>query len=590
MKNNAYTDLVIMKKTIAIALILCILLAVPAYAAADASPFVGNWKIYAMEGDMPVPHEQLAGTFMDSIAATLREDGTLSINLLGELVEDVWTDNGDGTGIFNANGYSCPMTVQDGFLRIDMGAGIANSFYVFEKSAQSAEALAGSTATDWAAVENEYGYHMPEQVKSDSLLVGEWRFYSSESGDPEQNIPHEKLPELKEQGRDYAGDWTLQIGDDGWFKITDFNGFEQNTWTDTGDSRGKLNANGQDCTISIEDGLLVLRASDSVTRYEKTVAVGTTGCLVAVPADYAEGEVTEAEKKDDQIAYYRSEKHLMDFDVYQFPAEGQTLADYAAKEAKEYGADEVKNIEINGVPLALYYSEEKYDGTSYRVANYLFAAGEDFGELSFWLDGEDAEALSEQIISSLSMKKLPQEDLYGEILKKLPGDFIDVYQVRVDDGTLYEAEYIGFEDLEPGTAVILSQWGGRDWTIELKDASSRPHSKPQIPAGVYTTADGIVIDELSVHLAGGQTWGFGYALHNPGDKTVYFDPSPFVLKTADGTEIKTAASYVSADEVWAGNVTRVSTTIMSPELVHLGDEISFWYDGSFLGTVIAQEF
>ena len=134
MKNNAYTDLVIMKKTIAIALILCILLAVPAYAAADASPFVGNWKIYAMEGDMPVPHEQLAGTFMDSIAATLREDGTLSINLLGELVEDVWTDNGDGTGIFNANGYSCPMTVQDGFLRIDMGAGIANSFYVFEKS------------------------------------------------------------------------------------------------------------------------------------------------------------------------------------------------------------------------------------------------------------------------------------------------------------------------------------------------------------------------------------------------------------------------------------------------------------------------
>ena len=63
-----------------------------------------------------------------------------------------------------------------------------------------------------------------------------------------------------------------------------------------------------------------------------------------------------------------------------------------------------------------------------------------------------------------------------------------------------------------------------------------------------------------------------------------------MLKTADGTEIKTAASYVSADEVWAGNVTRVSTTIMSPELVHLGDEISFWYDGSFLGTVIAKEF
>ena len=88
-----------MKKTITIVLMLCILLSVPAFAAADASPFVGNWKIYAMEGDMPVPHEQLAGTFMDSIAASLRENGTLSVNMLGEVVEDVWTDNGDGTGI-----------------------------------------------------------------------------------------------------------------------------------------------------------------------------------------------------------------------------------------------------------------------------------------------------------------------------------------------------------------------------------------------------------------------------------------------------------------------------------------------------------
>lgn len=580
-----------MKKTIAIALMICMLLALTAFAAADASPFVGNWKIYAMEGDMPVPHEQLAGTFMDNIAATLREDGTLSVNILGEIVEDVWTDNGDGTGVFNANGYTCPMTVRDGFLRVDMGLGMANSFYVFEKSAQSAEELAESTAIDWAAVEEEYGYHMPEQVKSDSLLVGEWRFHSGESGDPEKNVPHEKLPALKEQGQDYAGEWTLQIGDDGWFKITDFYGFEQNTWTDTGDGSGTLNANGKNCTISIEDGLLVLRAPDSVTRYEKTVAVGTTGYLVAVPADYTEGEVTDEDRQDDQIAYYRSDKHLMDFDIYQFPAEGKTLTDYAAEEAKEYGADKVENIEINGVPFALYYSEEQYDGGSYRVANYLFAAGDDFGEISFWLDGEDAEALTEQIISSLSTKKLPQEDLPGVIAEKLAGDFFpNRYSVRGDDGELYEAEYIGFEDLEPGAKVTLSQRGGRDWMIELKEDRGQTDSKPEIPKGVYTTADGIVIDELSVRLAGGRIWSFGYAIHNPNDKTMYFDPSPFVLKTADGTEIKTAAPYVSADEVWANNVTRVSATIMSPELVNLGDEISFWYDGTFLGTVIAQEF
>ena len=93
---------------------LCLSLSVTAYATADASPFVGNWKIYAMEGDMPVPHDQLAGTFMDSIAATLQENGTLSVNMFGEVVEDVWTDNGDGTGIFNINGYACQMSVRDG--------------------------------------------------------------------------------------------------------------------------------------------------------------------------------------------------------------------------------------------------------------------------------------------------------------------------------------------------------------------------------------------------------------------------------------------------------------------------------------------
>ena len=66
--------------------------------AQESSPFAGSWKIYSMEGDMPVPHEQIAGTFMDSIAVTLGTDGRLSVNMFGEVVEDVWTDNGDGTG------------------------------------------------------------------------------------------------------------------------------------------------------------------------------------------------------------------------------------------------------------------------------------------------------------------------------------------------------------------------------------------------------------------------------------------------------------------------------------------------------------
>ena len=569
---------------------LCLSLSVTAYAAADASPFVGNWKIYAMEGDMPVPHDQLAGTFMDSIAATLQENGTLSVNMFGEVVEDVWTDNGDGTGIFNINGYACQMSVRDGFLWIDMGAGMSDSFYVFEKSGQSAEKLAESTVIDWGAIQEEYSYQMPEQVKSGSLLVGDWRFYSRESVDAEQNVPHEKLPALKEQGRDYADAETLHIGDDGWFSITDFHGFESNTWTDNGDDTGKYSINGKDCTASIEDGLLVLRAPDSVTRYEKILTLGTTEYAVIIPADYTAGEVTAEEQQEDQIGYYRSDRHLMDFDVYQFAAGGQSLADYAAAEAREYGTDTVEYLEVNGLALALYYSEESDAGNTYRVANYLFAAGDDFGELSFWLDGGDAETLTEQIIASICKTKHAPEDIHGVITEKLPGGFPDQYRVRADDGTLYEAEYIGFQDLEPGARVTLSQRGGQRWSIEPEDVRPSHDSAQIIPEGVYTTTDGIVIDELSVRLAGGRTWSFGYALHNPRGETMFFDPSLFVLKTADGTEIKTAAALVSPDEIWPNNVTRASVTIMSPELVRLGDAISFWYNGAFLETVIAQEF
>ena len=579
-----------MKKALTIVLILCILLSVPAFAAADASPFVGNWKLYAMEGDMPVPHEQLAGTFMDSIAATLRENGTLSVNMLGELVEDVWTDNGDGTGIFNINGYACQMSVRDGFLWIDMGAGMSNSFYVFEKSGQSAGELAGSTVIDWGAVQEEYSYQMPEQVRSGSLLVGDWRFYSRESDDAEQNVPHEKLPALKEQGRDYADAETLHIGDDGWFSITDFNGFESNTWTDNGDNTGRCSINGRDCTAAIEDGLLVLRAPDSVTRYEKILPLGTTGYSVIIPADYTAGEVTAEERQEDQIGCYRSDRHLMGFDVYQFASGGQSLADYAAAEAREYGTDTVKPLEVNGLALALYDSEESDAGKSYRAANYLFAAGDDFGELSFRLDGGDAEALTEQIIASIFKTKQAPEDIQGVITEKLPGGFPDQYRVRADDGTLFEAEYIGFQDLEPGARVTLSQRGGQRWSIETEDIRPLHDSAQKKPEGVYTTADGIVIDELSVRLAGGRTWSFGYALHNPRGETMVFDPSLFVLKTADGTEIKTAAPLVSPDEIWSNNVTRSSVTILSPELVRLGDAISFWYNGTFLETVIAQEF
>ena len=131
------------------------------------------------------------------------------------------------------------------------------------------------------------------------------------------------------------------------------------------------------------------------------IYIGTTGYAISIPSDFYSSEVTKEERKDDQIGYYKSDDHLMDFDVYQFGKDGMTLEEYAKKEAKEYKADGVEEVTYNGIFMMLYYSEEEYDGESYRVANYIFENDDDFAELSFWLDGEDAEELVEQILFSI---------------------------------------------------------------------------------------------------------------------------------------------------------------------------------------------
>ena len=133
------------------------------------------------------------------------------------------------------------------------------------------------------------------------------------------------------------------------------------------------------------------------------ISLGTSGFIISIPSDYYNGEVTKDDRKDDQIAYYKSDEHLMDFDIYQFEKEGMTLKGYAESEADEYKADKVEEVVYNGVSMMLYYSKEEYEGKSYRVSNYIFENDTDFVELSFWLDGDDAEDIVEQILFSIYM-------------------------------------------------------------------------------------------------------------------------------------------------------------------------------------------
>ena len=224
------------------------------------------------------------------------------------------------------------------------------------------------------------------------------------------------------------------------------------------------------------------------------------------------------------------------------------------------------------------------------MANYIFQADDEFGEICFWLDGEDAEALVEEIIGTLTKTQSPEYITATVIEKTSDGSFPDLYLVRTEDGKELECEYIGMDELQPGQEVEIYPWGPDEWMIELTDSWADWEPAPrETPEPGFTAENGITISELSMRRAG-TIWSFCYCLYNPADETQYFDPSGFVLKTDDGKEIKTAASYVSEDEVWADNTTRVSLGILDQELISMGDVISVYYNDTLLGTVEAREF
>lgn len=136
----------------------------------------------------------------------------------------------------------------------------------------------------------------------------------------------------------------------------------------------------------------------------KDIEIGTTGYHINIPEDYVEGELTEEDIANDMVAYYHSDSNLLDFDIYQFSTEGQSYMDYARTEAAEYGvnADDVEDWQINGIDLAKYYSTEEFEGESFPCVTWIFEAGDDFAEIAFWLDGNGAEDLANQIIFSLT--------------------------------------------------------------------------------------------------------------------------------------------------------------------------------------------
>ena len=164
----------------------------------------------------------------------------------------------------------------------------------------------------------------------------------------------------------------------------------------------------------------------------------------------------------------------------------------------------------------------------------------------------------------------------------------ETYPMKLENGMLA---------MDMGTYVAYYENGERPIgaipvaTPKAPDEHAIPlPAKSDAPALPYTLSNGLTIDELSVVLAGGRMWSFGYALENPTGSLQTFDPSKFELRNSDGIAVSTYASFVSADEVKPGVPLRTSVNIGMKDALNLGDEIYFFYDGVFLGTAVAREF
>ena len=299
--------------------------------------------------------------------------------------------------------------------------------------------------------------------------------------------------------------------------------------------------------------------------------IGTTGYFIKVPKSYYQGDVKDNERKDDMIAYYKSDEFLMDFDVYQFPNEGRDLYAYTETEAKQYNADGITEVTINDTELGLYFSKEKYEGEEeYLVANYIFVSGNDFGELSFWQDGDEAEELTKAIINSITTTP---EEASAEVQSQ--GD-------TPDYSFLMSEEYQKMVQ-----AMIAEKVANTKLTLEKKDSSDDVNS---LEDGHFVTKDEVQCREVKIKYGDGATgermYWFCLYLYNETGEPKDFDPTKFMIETKSGQLVYPCLMdddglvTVKSDTQTSHSFTLVDTKDLAPE-----EEASIYYDGVLISTV-----
>lgn len=132
--------------------------------------------------------------------------------------------------------------------------------------------------------------------------------------------------------------------------------------------------------------------------------LGSSSYAMQVPRSYRNGDVSIDELQGGQIAYYYSAESDLDFDIYQFakPDLGISLEEFLRAAAADFNGHDLTFRQINGINVGTYKSREIYDGVEYDVLTATLEEGDEYVQVLFWLDGENAEAEAAQILDTLS--------------------------------------------------------------------------------------------------------------------------------------------------------------------------------------------
>ena len=145
-------------------------------------------------------------------------------------------------------------------------------------------------------------------------------------------------------------------------------------------------------------------AAESTTAAAErfVIELGNSGLTLTSDKNYVKGDISEDDTDENQVAYYRSDDTLVDFDVYEWAkATDETLDSAIADEAEDFDA-KAEKTEINGFSVAYYNATEESEGKEYKTVTYMIDNGDEFVEVVFWLDGENAEAEVDALMATLA--------------------------------------------------------------------------------------------------------------------------------------------------------------------------------------------